>query len=124
MGKQWLIGAILIMAWVVVSAYFIVSGAPINLPPQVAAYLPHFVVILGAGLLFFRFHKTTGNPELDRANLYAVLSGVFLVVLLGFGLLTSGTDPTQSRNWLLGAVAWSPIAIFMIFRYRSLVKGR
>ncbi|MEO5951186.1 MAG: hypothetical protein ABIQ44_01840 [Chloroflexia bacterium] len=124
MGKQWLIGAFLVLAWVVISAYYIVSGAPINLPPQVTAYLPHFVVILGAGLLFFRFRKTTGDPDIDRANLIAVAAGIFLVVLLGFALLTWSSDSAQGRNWLSGAIAWSPIAIYVIIRYRNMLKGR
>ena len=124
MGKQWMIGAILVLAWVLVSMYFIISGAPINLPPQVAAYLPHFLIVLGAGLLFFRFRKITGQPDLDRANLLAAASGVFLLILLGFALLTWGSDPVLGRNWLLAAVAWSPIAIYLIVRYRNLLKPR
>jgi hypothetical protein len=122
MGKIWLVGAFLMLAWVAVSAYFIIFRRPVDLPPVVAAYLPHFVVILGAGLLFFRFHKTTGEPDLDRANLIAVASGIFLAVLLGFALLTS--DSNQARNWFFGAIAWSPIAIYAIIRYRNMLKGR
>ena len=53
MGKGWILGAILMLAWVVVSMYYIMTGAPLSLPPEVQAYLPHFVVVLGAGLLFW-----------------------------------------------------------------------
>lgn len=124
MGKQWVVGAVLLLAWMVVSAYFILSGARPNLPPEVAAYLPHFVLLLGAGLLFFRFRKLTGDPGLDRANLWAVLSGLFLAALLALAILSWGNDSAQGRNWLLAAIAWSPIAIYLIIRYRSLLKGR
>jgi hypothetical protein len=123
MGKQWLVGAFLLLLWVAVSAYYIVSGTAVDLPPSITAYLPHFVIILGAGLLFFRFRKTIDNPDIDRANLFAVASGVFLTVLLGFALFTPGNDGNQSSNWLFAAIAWSPIAIYAIIRYRNMLKG-
>ena len=123
MGKQWLVGAFLLLVWVGVSAYFIISGNAVDLPPSITGYLPHFVIVLGAGLLFFRFRKTIDNPDIDRANLFAVASGVFLAVLLGFALFTPGNDSSQSRNWLFAAIAWSPIAIYAIIRYRNMLKG-
>ena len=122
MGKGWIVGAVLMLLWVAASMYFIVSGQPINLPPEAQAYLPHFVVVLGAGFIFIRFRKVTADPAIDRANLFAVASGVFLVILLGFALVTWGQDPNQGRNWLLGAIAWAPIAILLIVRYRNLLK--
>jgi hypothetical protein len=124
MGKGWIVGAILMLAWIGVSMYYIVSGAPVNLPPEVQAYLPHFFVVLAAGLVFFRFRKFTGERALDQANLIAVASGVFLLVLLGFALVSWGNDSNQGRNWLLGAIAWSPVAIFLIVRYRNLLRAR
>ena len=124
MGKGWIVGAVVMLAWVAVSAYFIMSGQPIDLPPEAQAYLPHFVIVLGAGFIFIRFRKVTADPALDRANLMAVASGVFLVILLGFALATWGNDSNQGRNWLLGAIAWSPIAILLIVRYRNLLKPR
>jgi len=123
MGKQWLVGAFLLLLWVGVSAYYIISGTDVDLPPSISAYLPHFVIILGAGLLFLRFRKTIDNPDIDRANLFAVASGVFLAVLLGFALFTPGNDGNQSRNWLFAAIVWSPIAIYAIIRYRNMLKG-
>jgi lipopolysaccharide export LptBFGC system permease protein LptF len=124
MGKGWIVGAVLLLAWVVISMYFIVSGAPVNLPPAVQAYLPHFVIVLAAGLVFFRFRKLTGDAALDQANLLAVASGIFLLVLAGFALVTWGNDSAQGRNWFLAAVAWSPVAIFLVIRYRNLLKAR
>lgn len=117
-----MLGAILLLAWVVVSIYFIVSGQPVNLPPEVQAYLPHFVVVLAAGLLFFRFRKVTGNVDLDQANLYAVGAGIVLMVLLALALVTWGSNPTQARNWFLAGLAWSPVAVLLIIRYRNALK--
>ncbi len=124
MGKQWIAGAVLLLVWVGASMYFIVAGLDVDLPPEVTAYLPHFVVVLVAGLVFFRFHRTTGDPALDAANLWAVASGVVLLVLLGFALVTWGTDPNLGKDWLLTAIAWSPIALFLIFRYRNQLRPR
>jgi hypothetical protein len=124
MGKQWVVAAVLLLAWVAVSAYFIVTGAPIDLPPEATNLLPYFVVVLLSGFVFFRFRKTTSDPELDRANLWAVLSGVGLIVLLGFAIATLGRDSRLATNWFFGSIAWAPIAILLIFRYVALRKAR
>jgi Na+/glutamate symporter len=124
LGKQWVAAAILLLAWVAVSAYFVVSGAPIDLPPEATNLLPYFAIVLVAGIIFFRFRKSTGDPELDRANLWAVLSGVGLLILLGFALATLGRDPHLATNWLYGSIAWAPIALVLIARYISLQKTK
>ena len=124
MGKQWVAAAVILLAWVAVSAYFVVSGAPINLPPEATNLLPYFVIALVAGFVFFRFRKSTGDPELDRANLWAVLSGVGLLILLGFALTTMGRDSHLATNWFYGSIAWAPIALLLIFRYVALLKTK
>jgi hypothetical protein len=124
MGKQWVAAAILLLAWVAVSAYFVMSGAPIDLPPEATSLLPYFVVVLLAGFVFFRFRKTTGDNELDRANLWAVLSGAGLLILLGFAVATLGSDSHMSSNWFLGSIAWAPIAIVLVFRYVTLLRTK
>ena len=120
MGKLWIVGAAVLLGWVIISMYFVVSGAPLDLPPEMMTTLPYFVVVLLTGIIFFRFRKTTGNLSLDRANLWAVLSGSFLVALLGCALITVGRDSRQALNWLYTAIAWSPVAIYLILRYRNL----
>jgi hypothetical protein len=125
MGKSWpVVVAAVLIGWVVVSMYFLASGEPLVLPSWLEPYVP-FIGIAGFALgVFMAYRRPVGGPKSQYA-LPAAISGALLAVLFGLTLVNwNGGSPVGTR-WMLGTIAWAPIAgvLFVLWR-RDIARQR
>ena len=122
MGRWWIVGAAVLIGWVVVSMYFLASGAPLVVPTWLEPYVP-FIGIAGMALAaFLAYRRPAGGPSSPYA-LPAAISGALLVVLLGMTWVNWDGGSQTGMRWALGTIAWAPIAgvLFVLWR-RSLKR--
>jgi hypothetical protein len=124
MGRWWVVGAAVLIGWVVVSMYFLASGAPLVLPRWLEPYVPYIGIAVFAISIFLAYRRPVGGPSSQFA-LPAALSGALLAVLFGMTLVNWDGGSQVGTRWLLGTIAWAPIAgvLFVLWR-RDLSRQR
>ena len=122
MGRWWTIGAAVLIGWVVVSMYFLATGAPVVVPVWLQPYVPLIGIAGFAIAVFMSYRRPVDGPASPYA-LPAAISGALLALLFGMTLVNWDGGSQVGMRWLLGTIAWAPIAgvLFVLWR-RSLKR--
>jgi hypothetical protein len=117
MGKWWTVAAAVLIGWVVMAMYFLASGEPVRVPSWLEPYVPFLGIGLFAVSVFIVYRRPVGAP----ASLYtlpAAVSGAMLAVLFGMTLVNWDGGSQIGMRWLLGTIAWAPVAgvLFVLWR--------
>jgi hypothetical protein len=118
MAKSWpVVVAAVLIGWVVVSMYFLASGEPFVPPGWLAPYVPYIGIAGFALAIFLAYRRPAGGPSSQFA-LPAAISGALLAVLFGMTLVNWDGGSQVGMRWLLGTIAWAPIAgvLFVLWR--------
>jgi ABC-type Fe3+-siderophore transport system permease subunit len=121
MGKSWqVVVAAVLLGWVILSMYFLASGAPLVLPNWLEPYLPYIGVAVFAVAIFVSYRRPMGVTP-SRYALPAAVSGAILAALFGMTLVNWDNGSQTGMRWLLGTIAWAPIAgvLFVLWRRDS-----
>jgi hypothetical protein len=117
MGRWWVVGAAVLIGWVIVSMYFLASGAPLVLPAWLEPYVTYIGIGAFALAIFMAYRRPVGSPATPYA-LPAAISGALLAILFGMTLVNWKGGSPEGTRWMLGTIAWAPIAgvLFVLWR--------
>jgi hypothetical protein len=104
--------------------YLIATGAQVAIPPWLEPYVPILGIGLFAVAVFLTYRRPVGGPTSQYA-LPAAISGALLAVLFGMTLVNWESGSPEGTRWLLGTIAWAPIAgvLFVLWR-RDMARQR
>lgn len=124
MGRGWVFAAAVLIGWVVLSMWFLASGQPVEVPAWLAPYVPFIGIGLFAVAIFMAYRRPVGAPS-SPYGLPAAISGALLAVLFGLTLVNWDGGSQVGMRYLLGTVAWAPIAgvLFVLWR-RDVARKR
>jgi hypothetical protein len=117
MSRWWTVAAAVLIGWVVLSMWFLASGQPVVLPAGLEPYVPYLGIGLFAVAIFMAYRRPLGAPS-SPYGLPAAISGALLAVLFGMTLVNWNGGTPEGTRWLLGTIAWAPIAgvLFVLWR--------
>jgi phosphate/sulfate permease len=117
MSKWWTVAAAVLIGWVVIAMYFLASGEPVRVPSRLEPYVPFLGIGLFAASVFIAYRRPVGAPA-SLFTLPAAISGAMLAVLFGMTLVNWDGGSQIGMRWLLGTIAWAPVAgvLFVLWR--------
>lgn len=82
----WYLGAAILLGWVVLSMYFVMSGSPVNLPPAIMSALPYIAIGLFGVFIYAQFRRNRSIGRVSSQNILTILGIAAFVFMIAYAI--------------------------------------